>query len=86
MHLLLIYDIANDRIRGRVANACLDYGLDRIQLSAFYGQLSRTNQEELILRVKSLLGQESGNVQLIPISAADWNKRLEIQNHAGATD
>ena len=41
MHLILMYDISNDRIRTKVAIACEDYGLDRIQYSAFYGQLSR---------------------------------------------
>lgn len=86
MHLMLIYDITNDRIRTKVADACLDYGLDRIQFSAFYGRLSRTHQEELILRVKSLLGDEAGRIQLIPISAVDWEKRLEVCNDARAAD
>lgn len=83
MHLLLIYDITNDRIRTKVATACEDYGLDRIQFSAFYGQLNRNLQEELILKIDSLLGDEPGRVQLIPVSVTDWEKRLEIENHAG---
>lgn len=82
LHLLVIYDISNDRIRDKVANACQDYGLDRIQYSAFVGQLSRTHQEELMLRIKELLGQEQGCVQLIPISAANWNERLEVGRRA----
>jgi len=83
VYLLLIYDITNDRIRTKVASACEDYGLDRIQFSAFYGQLNRNLQEELILKIGSLLGEEQGRVQLIPVSATDWEKRLEIENHAG---
>jgi len=81
-HLLVIYDISNDRIRDKVATACQDYGLDRIQYSAFLGQLSRTHQEELMLRVKALLGDEEGCIQLIPISAANWGDRLEVGRHA----
>lgn len=80
MNLLLIYDITNDRIRGKVATACEDYGLDRIQFSAFHGRLSRTHQEELMLKIRALLGEAPGRIQLIPISAADWEKRLEVEN------
>jgi CRISPR-associated protein Cas2 len=78
MHLIVIYDISNDRIRGKVADACQDYGLDRIQYSAFYGQLQRTHQEELMLRVAALLKKEPGRIQLIPINEKDWQKRLEV--------
>lgn len=35
--VLLIYDIENDRVRGKIADACIDYGLDRVQFSAFVG-------------------------------------------------
>jgi CRISPR-associated protein Cas2 len=83
MHLLLIYDISNDRIRTKVSTACEDYGLDRIQYSAFCGRLNRNLQEELMLKIGSLLGDELGRVQLIPISITDWEKRLEVGTHAG---
>lgn len=83
MHLLLIYDISNDRIRSKVACTCEDYGLDRIQYSAFYGQLNRNLQEELILRIRHLLGNEAGHVQLIPIHQNEWERRLEVGDAAG---
>ena len=41
----VIYDIVDDRVRGRVANACKDYGLERIQYSAFCGSLDATRRE-----------------------------------------
>lgn len=78
--ILLIYDIENDRIRAKVADACLDYGLDRIQFSAFAGHLSRNHREELMLRIGGLLGDSKGSVKLIPIAVKEWNSRLEI-NH-----
>ena len=37
MRCPLIYDIAHDGVRTKVADACLDYGLQRIQYSAFFG-------------------------------------------------
>ena len=76
MHCLLIYDIPDDKERTKIADACLDYGLDRIQYSAFYGDISRNYQEELFLKLKDILGQKPGNIQLIPICAADWKSRL----------
>jgi CRISPR-associated protein Cas2 len=79
MHLLLIYDITNDRIRTKVATACEDYGLDRVQLSAFYGRLNRNLQEELMLKIETLLGDECGKVQLIPVAHNEWNRRLTIE-------
>lgn len=83
MRLLLIYDIPDDRIRTKIATKCEDYGLDRIQYSAFMGQLSRNLQEELMMRLHKLIGKASGRVQLIPISDAEWAKRMEIDTYAG---
>lgn len=85
MHLLLLYDISNDRIRTKVADTCEDYGLDRIQFSAFYGRLSRTHQEELMLKCRHLLKKEAGKIQMVVISNDDWKKRLEVCNE-GSSD
>lgn len=78
LHVLLIYDISHDRTRTRIASACEDYGLDRIQFSAFYGRLSLNHQEELMLRLQRLLGDLPGRIQLFPIGARDWERRQEI--------
>lgn len=84
LHTLLVYDIVDDRIRGKVANICADYGLDRIQYSAFYGRLRRTHQEELMQRVGRLLKKQPGKVQLIPIGQSEWERRIEIENKGEA--
>lgn len=80
MHLLLVYDIVNDRQRTKVATACLDYGLDRIQYSAFIGQLSRTHQQELMMRIERIVGDDPASVHLYPIDEKAWQKRLRIEN------
>jgi CRISPR-associated protein Cas2 len=80
MKVLLIYDIPDDRARGKVADLCLDYGLDRIQYSAFQGELQRTHQEELVMKVKKRLGKKTGDVRLIPVCEKDWQARLEVRN------
>ena len=75
MNCLLIYDISDDHKRAKVADVCLDYGLDRLQYSAFGGNISRNLQEELFLKVCGVLGKAAGNVQLIPICGKDWQAR-----------
>lgn len=72
MRCLLLYDIPSDRIRTKVADACLDYGLDRVQYSVFTGDISRNMQEELFLKVTDLLGDEDGHIMLVPICQKDW--------------
>lgn len=74
-NLILVYDIPDDRKRTKIADTCLDYGLDRIQYSAFTGWLLPAQQEELFLKLKKILGKKPGNIQLFPICADDWRKR-----------
>lgn len=75
MQCVLVYDIPDDGKRGKVADACLDYGMDRIQYSAFLGNLAVTHQDELMLKIKRLLGNFAGNVQLFPVCEKDWAAR-----------
>ena len=86
MRCLLIYDIPDDGARTKVADACLDYGLDRIQYSAFLGQLNSGLQEELLLRIQKRMGKKAGNIQLIPICATDWKARLTHIKEADSID
>jgi CRISPR-associated protein Cas2 len=76
MRCLLIYDIPDDRKRTKIADACLDYGLDRIQYSAFTGDISRNHQEELFQKVCRILGKKPGNIRLIPVCLTDWQNCL----------
>lgn len=78
MRILLIYDIVDDRRRTKIADACLDYGLDRVQMSAFTGLLNRSHQEELMLRIDTLLGEGEGKIHLYPIDQKAWERRLEL--------
>jgi CRISPR-associated protein Cas2 len=81
MHVLVMYDISNDRTRSKVIVACEDYGLDRVQFSAFYGKLARVHQRELMTRVNDLIKaqQERAVVQLVTIGEDDWKKRIEYK-------
>ncbi len=78
--LVLIYDIEDDRIRSRAAEVCLNYGLERIQYSAFFGKLNRNRRQELSLRLQRELGNESGRIRIIPICESDL-KDMWVLDH-----
>jgi len=75
---LLIYDIADDKVRGKVAEVCLDYGLQRIQYSSFLGEMSRNRQGEIMLKLKRVIGQVEANVQIFPLCEKDLALRKQI--------
>ena len=85
MRCLLIYDIPHDGVRTKVADACLDYGLERIQYSAFLGNLSRVHQRELLLQIERRVGKESANVQLFPLDEQSWAGRRVIHRERKET-
>jgi CRISPR-associated protein Cas2 len=78
MKCLLIYDIPDDRVRTKIADFCLDYGLDRVQYSAFMGDLSANRQEELMLKITQRLGKAAGKIDLFPICKQDWHGRMSV--------
>lgn len=78
MKTFVIYDIEDDRARTKVATACLDYGLMRVQFSTFFGDLSRNRQEELVQRITRLVGKKPAYVLLLPICERDVVGMLEV--------
>ena len=78
MRCLLIYDITHDGARTKVADACLDYGLERIQYSAFWGDLPRTLQEELLLKISRVLKGKTADVRLIPLCERDLARLKQL--------
>src|SRR2546425_9566809 len=56
----VMYDIEDDRVRYRVSEVCLDFGLERIQFSVFRGKLNRNKREELASEADREAGRRSG--------------------------
>jgi hypothetical protein len=75
--VVLIYDIENDRLRTRIADACMDYGLERIQFSAFFGKLNRNRRQELAL---------NGRMNWVTSPAGSYHSGLRAgsERHVGA--
>lgn len=75
---LVIYDIVEDKTRNKIAEVCKDYGLHRIQWSAFMGMTDRNRREELMLKLKRTLGKTEGNIQMFVICEKDLRFKKEI--------
>lgn len=58
---MVIYDVEDDWARTKVAEACKDFGLMRVQYSCFRGKLSGNKREELYERFRKI--------------QRDWQKR-----------
>jgi len=82
----VIYDIEDDKIRLRISETCLDYGLARIQYSAFLGILNRNKREELFLRLTSILDHNAGKIMLQPICHKDVQQVLVKENDKEQTE
>lgn len=83
-HLLVLYDISDDRLRAKVADACLDYGLERVQYSAFIGELGQVHQRELEMKFRELVGRHAAHIRLVPLDLHTWKRQRVIEQMAGA--
>ena len=68
----ILYDISADRRRNKVAKACKQYGLIRVQKSAFLGKLERNRFDELAETCLSLIDEETDSVYLFPFCQEDF--------------
>ncbi len=84
LYCLVLYDISDDGVRTKVADVCLDYGLTRIQYSAFLGALSRTHQTELYRVLERKLGKAKGEIRLIPLDERSYGARRRLGKDKGA--
>jgi CRISPR-associated protein Cas2 len=77
---IVVYDITNDVLRGKVSERLKDYGLERIQFSAFIGALQRHALASLHADLRKLLndGEETDSVLVFPVCSSCFGNRIEI--------
>jgi len=78
MRYVVIYDITDDNLRALVAETLKDYGLQRIQYSAFIGDLRRDELNSLLVDLKNLIKDLTENVQLYPLCDTCFKGRKEV--------
>lgn len=67
----VIYDIENNKIRTKVAKACKNSGLYRVQKSVFLGTLEDNEFDELKLRMEGLVDLEKDSVYVFPMNKSE---------------
>ncbi len=73
---LLIYDIEDDRIRDKIAKECGNFGLERVQFSAFWGELTDNRCEELLLKCSDLLEDKPGRIHIFSLCKSCFARRM----------
>jgi len=70
----VVYDIVDDKKRGKVAKACKGYGLYRVQKSVFLGRLNNNQIDELAIMAKDIIDEEKDSVYVFPLCDDDFKK------------
>ena len=74
MLLWIIYDISKDKPRKKMSDSCEQYGLYRVQYSAFLGNVNKNQMDELQLRAEELINEKTDAVYLFPMCEEDFKK------------
>jgi len=79
MKVLVVYDITNDNLRNKIAEILKDFGLLRIQKSAFIGDLSSEERKDLekVLSRKNL--DKNDKIDVFPICEKDLRFHSRIK-------
>jgi len=70
----IIYDISDDKVRGRIAKECRKYGLERVQKSAFLGKMERNRFDELAEKCSDLIDEDTDSVYIFPFCQDDFRR------------
>lgn len=68
MIIWVLYDIKKDKPRTKVAKACKQSGLYRVQYSVFLGSIAENEKDSLQLQIEDLINEETDSVYMFPMS------------------
>lgn len=74
----VIYDISKNKNRKKVSDICKDYGLERMQKSAFWGTITKNKAEMLTLQAKRFLDPKTDKLLVVPAGKEDFDKKISI--------
>ena len=73
----VMYDIAENKVRNKLAKVCKKYGLTRVQKSIFLGRLDTNRFDELAEHCLDLMDEETDSVYLFPFCQDDF-RRIQV--------
>ena len=75
----VIYDISDNGIRNKVSSKCKNYGLVRVQKSAFLGELTTNRSEMLSIEINDIVGKNDA-VFILPSCESCFTSRIITGN------
>lgn len=76
MRYIIVYDITDDNLRTLTAEMLKDYGLKRIQKSAFMGNLKKHILHSLLADLRRMVTVDS--VLVFPLCDADFRNMVSV--------
>jgi CRISPR-associated protein Cas2 len=73
----IMYDIASNKTRTRVAKRCKKYGMTRVQKSIFLGKLDMNRFDELAETCLDEIDEKTDSVYLFPFCQEDF-RRIQV--------
>lgn len=70
----IIYDITDNKTRTKIAKACKNKGLYRVQKSAFLGTLNKNQLDELKIMCEDIINPDDDSVYIFPMCEDDFKK------------
>ncbi|MCK4543181.1 MAG: CRISPR-associated endonuclease Cas2 [Spirochaetales bacterium] len=70
----LIYDISENKPRTKIAKACINKGLYRVQKSVFLGTLNKNQIDELDILCNEIINPDIDSVYIFPMCEDDFKK------------
>jgi CRISPR-associated protein Cas2 len=70
----IIYDIKENAKRTRIAKACKNKGLYRVQKSAFLGTLNKNQIDELKIMCEDIISPDEDSIYIFPMCEDDFKK------------
>lgn len=68
MIVWVLYDIKKDKARTKIAKACKQAGLYRVQYSVFLGTINDNEHDTLQLEIEELMNPETDSVYIFPMN------------------
>ncbi len=81
----VVYDIVEDKVRNRVARACLSRGLYRVQKSVFLGNLNANARDSLGIECEALIDPDVDSVYIFPMDMVSF-KQVKLLGQAFDTE
>lgn len=72
----VMYDIKKDRARTKIAKACEQMGLTRVQYSVFLGTLDANEKDTLELMINELMDLKKDSVYIFPMSKDEFKQTV----------